>query len=206
MFKRLNTGGSQLSPQEIRNCSARLLGEGGTKFYDFVSELARNSSFVNATEALADADIEKRGREELVLRFFAAKNGSGFYAGHVADWLDKYMEEVLLERAEFDMKKERKIFQRVFDCIDSSLGGTAFCKYQNDLPVGGLAPAHYEAVAIAYCEKIGKCEAADPEKLRIAVIKAKQGKNFRENVGPGANNKTKLRGRIEAIELAIENI
>ena len=206
MFKRLNTGGSQLSPQELRNCSARLLGEGGTQFYDFILELAQQTSFVDATETLAEVDIEKRGREELVLRFFAAKNGSGYYAGHVGDWLDKYMEEVLLEREHFDMKKERKIFERVFDCIDKSLGEGAFCKYQNDAPVGGLAPAHYEAVAIAFCNKIDECEAANSEALKGSIVKAKQSKSFRDNVGPGANNKTKLRGRIAAIELAIGTI
>jgi hypothetical protein len=206
MFKRLNTGGSQLSHQELRNCSARLLGERGTQFYDFILASAQWKSFHDTTETLAEPDIEKRGREELVLRFFAAKNGAEFYAGHVADWLDKYMEEVLLERSEFKTQKERKQFQRVFDCVEQTLGDSAFCKYQNDLPVGGLAPAHYEAVAIAFSNKLEACEKANKSALRDAVVKAKQSASFRENVGPGANNKTKLRGRIAAIELAIDSV
>ena len=206
MFKRLNTGGSLLSPQELRNCSARLLGEQGTKFYDFILELAGWSTFIQTTEALADADLEKRGREELVLRFFAAKNGSDLYAGHVADWLDKYMEHVLLGKSEFKQRKERAQFHRVFDCIHRSLGESAFCKYQNGSPVGGLAPAHYEAVAIAFSNKIDACEAAKPDRLREAIIDARQSASFRVNVGPGANNKTKLRGRIEAIEVAIDSV
>jgi hypothetical protein len=206
MFKRLNTGGSQLSSQELRNCSARLLGEDGTAFYNFILECAEFPSFFRVTEALADVDIEKRGREELVLRFFAAKNGADFYAGHVADWLDRYMEEVLLNRSNFAVEVERRQFQRVFNCIDRVLAGSAFCKYQNGHAVGGLAPAHYEAIAIAFSNEIDICESGDPTKLKEAVIAAKQSTDFRDNVGPGANNKTKLRGRINAIEAAIKTI
>ena len=40
MFKRLNTGGSNLEPQEIRNCSARMLGEAGIRFYATLVELS----------------------------------------------------------------------------------------------------------------------------------------------------------------------
>ncbi len=70
MFKRLNTGGSELSPQELRNCSARLFGARGITFYEFIMRLSTFDAFFHLTETLADVDIEKRGREELVLRFF----------------------------------------------------------------------------------------------------------------------------------------
>ncbi|MCI1141573.1 hypothetical protein MOP88_03215 [Sphingomonas sp. WKB10] len=98
MFKRLNTGGSELSEQEIRNCSARIFGPKGIKFYEFIIELAKYTNFFNLTETLADAEQEKRGREELVLRFFAAKDGVEYYHGNVADWLHNYMEAVLLDK------------------------------------------------------------------------------------------------------------
>lgn len=206
MFKRLNTGGSQLSPQELRNCSARLLGPTGTEFYSFLLDLAKHPSFISTTETLAEPDIDKKGREELVLRFFAAKNGAELYSGHVADWLDKYMEEVLLKERPFSYDEERAQFDRAFNCIERVLGESAFCKFQNNGPVGGLAPAHYEAVAIAFSNRIAECERADMARLRDSIIAAKQGFRFRENVGPGANNRTKLRGRIAAIEAAIADV
>jgi hypothetical protein len=37
LFKRLNTGGSLLSAQEIRNCSSRMV-EGGEEFYKIIQE------------------------------------------------------------------------------------------------------------------------------------------------------------------------
>jgi len=186
MFKRLNTGGSLLSPQELRNCSARLFGDPGVSFYDFMIDLSQYPRFVRATEALADVEIEKRGREELVLRFFAAKNGANFYRGNVADWLDAFMEGILLEKIAFDFGVERVAFCRVFNSIDRVLGDTAFCKFSNDRPIGGLAPAHYEAIAIAFSDEIEKCEQADSAALCASIMAARQSANFRDNVGPGA--------------------
>jgi hypothetical protein len=85
MFKRLNTGGSELSEQEIRNCSARIFGEEDVRFYEFLINLSQFPAFSSLTETLADSDQEKRGREELVLRFFAAKNGTEYYHGNVTE-------------------------------------------------------------------------------------------------------------------------
>jgi len=57
MFKRLNTGGSLLSPQEIRNCSARMLGDEGSAFYGFLKELADLPAFKTVTQTLAPEDF-----------------------------------------------------------------------------------------------------------------------------------------------------
>jgi hypothetical protein len=102
MFKRLNTGGSILSPQEIRNCSARMLGDLGSRFYAFLQELSADPNFVATTQSLAQAELEQKGNEELVLRFFAGLNAIDSFHGSVRDWLDDYMESVLTERVVFN--------------------------------------------------------------------------------------------------------
>jgi Protein of unknown function DUF262 len=72
MFKRLNTGGSLLSSQEIRNCSSRMIS-GGAEFYNELQSLAKFPSFLTATSRVPPQDLEQKADEELVLRFFAVE-------------------------------------------------------------------------------------------------------------------------------------
>jgi hypothetical protein len=88
MFKRLNTGGSLLSPQEIRNCSARMLGEDGAAFYAFLKALADNPAFKTTTQTLAQEAFEQKANEELVLRFLPRKTHAlCFEAAYEIGWM-----------------------------------------------------------------------------------------------------------------------
>lgn len=206
MFKRLNTGGSNLSPQEIRNCSARMLGEVGTRFYTFIQNISTHPSFVSCTETIAQTDFEQKGNEELVLRFYAAKNGQDIFKGSVRDWLDDYMEAVLLEKVAFDYDQEEAIFKRLFDFINETLGDGAFVKYKGTQPVGALAPAYYEAITIGLLNKLEQIQAIPKDQIKGKLIETVQSGTFRGFTGPGANSRGKLIGRIETIENAVSEL
>jgi hypothetical protein len=205
MFKRLNTGGSNLEPQEIRNCSARMVGENGVKFYSFLVELAKFEPFSACAGYLPASDLEKKGDEELVLRFLALKNAEQEFKGSVRDWLDTYMESVLLSNTAFAFDKERSVFKRVFQCAFDKLGETAFLRYREDKPTGSLAPAYFEAISMAILNTIDKTERKNENDLRKAATKAIQSNNFRNATGPGANSKEKLRLRIQIVTAALES-
>lgn len=206
MFKRLNTGGSNLEPQEIRNCSARMIGENGTKFYSFLVELSEVESFRECADWLPNADLEKKANEELVLRFLALKNSEASFRGSVREWLDSYMESVLLSDKTFPYEKEKKMFKRVFDFARDALGDTAFLRYRNNQPIGSLAPAYFEAISMGILANIDKCKRKDEGMLRAAVTAAIQSDAFREVTGPGANSREKLRARIDIITQAIKSV
>ncbi|MEJ0092072.1 MAG: DUF262 domain-containing protein [Methylocella sp.] len=199
MFKRLNTGGSELSEQELRNCSARIFGPAGIAFYEFLIRLSEKPEFQRLTETLADSDQEKRGREELVLRFFAANDGAEFYHGNVADWLNGYMDGVLLGAKKFDYDKQEEIFNRVFTAIERVSGEGAFCKFKNDKAIGGLAPAYYEAMVCSFAHTLDHIEAGDSQRINAVIIEARQSTGFKQNVGTGANKRSKLFGRIQVL-------
>ncbi|QHA80252.1 DUF262 domain-containing protein [Pseudomonas mediterranea] len=203
MFKRLNTGGAILAPQEIRNCSARMIGDMGDNFYAFLKECASLPQFRICTETLSQSDYDKKGDEELVLRFFATKNGSALFKGSVRDWLDNFMEQILLEIINFDFAKETAEFLRVFSFLERAIGAGSFVKYRGESPIGALAPAYYEAVSIGVWRALTNDANLVEDKVRTAIIQTVQTEAFRNNTGPGANSKEKLEGRISSIENAI---
>ena len=204
MFKRLNTGGSDISPQEIRNCSVRMLGDAGVQFYGVLTDLAASESFVATTSTLSASDFEQKANEELVLRFFAAKNYRQNFRGSVRDWLDDYMEAVLLGQIPFERDREVQDFIGTLRLVHDALGESAFVKFRGNSPLGGLAPAYFEAIAIGFYESFVRDQAAIPNDARQRLIDLVQADAFRDVTGPGANSKTKLEKRIRLVSEALQ--
>ncbi|MEH2444165.1 DUF262 domain-containing protein [Nostoc sp.] len=203
MFKRLNTGGVILDPQEIRNCSARMVEDDGVKFYTFLQQQASHSAFKNCIKTLAKVDKEKKGDEELVLRFFAAKNAQDLFKGSVRDWLDNYMEKILLKELNFKYELEKENFNKLFTFIDKVMGDRAFLKYRGNNSIGGLAPAYYEAITVGTFYVIEQIINVDTNLVKQKLIDTVQTKKFRTYTGSGANKREKLLGRINTIKNAL---
>ncbi len=200
MFKRFNTGGSIFVPQEIRNYHARLLGENGVRFYEFLRNCALKESFQECTETLSQSFKDQRGDEELVLRFYALKNARDEFKQSVRDWLDNYMESVCKGDAKFNYEQEEKEFDICFNYIAKTLGMDAFVRFRDNKPIGGLAPVYYEAVTMGIYHSFEHIENIPRNLVKSKIIEAIQSDRFKENVGPAANTRNKLNGRIEVVK------
>jgi hypothetical protein len=199
MFKRLNTGGSLLSAQEIRNCSSRMI-DGGNEFYEFIQELARYPSFANAISRLPETEREKRADEELVLRFFAVTIFRDKFKGNIEEWLDLLMESILFKRTNFSLSDRRTEFQGAFDLIHSKLRDMAFTRFnERGEPVGRLAPAYFEAVCAAFFDSAKQIAPIEPSIILDKLKKAFSNEEFKGATGPGANTIPKLGKRIEVV-------
>ncbi len=199
MFKRLNTGGSLLSAQEIRNCSSRMI-EGGDKFYDSLKTLAEFRPFKNAISRLPDTYIEKKGDEELVLRYIAVTSFLDGYKGNIEEWLDSLMEGILFKRIDFNFEETRTKFQNVFAQIFDKLENSAFTRFnQKGEPAGRLAPAYFEAVVAAFSEHLTEISQVEPQDIRNRLISAFASEEFKDATGPGANTIQKLNLRIQIV-------
>lgn len=206
MFKRLNTGGENLSEQEIRNCTVRLL-EGGNDFMRFLIEMSRNNDFLICTQNLTDESRNQRFDQELVLRFFAFKNYKGNYTHDVADFLTEYMEAVTdpLVDLRFDYDAEREIFRRTFKILAAALDDRAFgwTNKQGNI-VRGFAVYHFEAFTLGIQEFLGNIDlddAASLTKLKQILEAIKKDRAFIDiTSGGGRNSRGALDRRVGFVE------
>ncbi|MGH8497315.1 MAG: DUF262 domain-containing protein, partial [Methylococcales bacterium] len=175
MFKRLNTGGEELTHQQIRNCTIRLLDP---KFNDFLINLADNNDhFKTCISTISEEQQYGAYDKELVLRFFALKNWREHFRHDVADFLTQYMEAVSdPDNPEpFDYEKERDIFERTFAILSRALQDKAFSranKSRSDL-VRAFGVYHYEAFSIGLQPSLDKIDLATDQGVKTIENKLK---------------------------------
>lgn len=73
LFQRLNTGGTELSDQEVRNCLMLMIN---TAFYNKVNELKSDPNFRECIKPLKEHQLEKEYHMELILRMLIGFDGN----------------------------------------------------------------------------------------------------------------------------------
>ncbi len=151
LFQRLNSGGTAISGQELRN--AILAGE-NNKFLKWLEELATYDSFVRVT-ALSDRDKETRFDMELVLRFFILLST---YRNELRSYnsLDVYLTHVMREFIKeklFDYDGKKKLFCDTFDTL-FRIGGPGALRYKDVPGRGKFSISFFEAVALGIAQNI----------------------------------------------------
>jgi hypothetical protein len=204
MFKRLNTGGELLSPQEIRNCTIRLLDN---TFNDFLKRVVQLADFETCMAQLTDEKREQMYLEEYALRFFAIKNNQAQYVKDIGDFLTEYMEAVAdpEKSAGFDYDAEEATFKTTFRVLAEALGESAFSGVNKQgNAMGYFSSLHFEALAIGiqpHLSKLAVAENALKEKFKTALLELKKDTAFQAlTKGGGKNYSAALKKRIEFVE------
>lgn len=209
MFKRLNTGGQLLTPQQLRNCTIRLLDP---KFNDLIIALSGNEAFRTATGTLTEESRLGAFDQELVLRFFAMKNDRAAFKHDVGDFLTEYMEQVSDPESalQFDYDAERAIFERTFAVLSAALGELAFTyanKARNAL-THGFSVYHFEAITLGIQSRIDSIDPSDTiqvKKLEDVLKSIKLDPEFiQKTTGGGKNSPGQLADRILFVQTRLE--
>ncbi len=149
LFDRLNTGGSEATPQEVRNCL--LLMEDPT-FFSWIDELSNHQSFVTAIP-LTEKQVKEQYNLELLVRFLVLQNIPEDDARKIAD-LETYLNEKSLSLAAdktYDRKQASVIFKETFDLLNDLWGDGAFRRPKsgnNNQFTGPFLLAAFEVIAI----------------------------------------------------------
>lgn len=180
VFLRINTGGTPLSPQELRQA----LHPG--PFADFIDKLSVESAPLRGLLGLLEPDFRMRD-VELVLRFYSYRNFSAGYRGNLKRFLDDSLSffnneflnsEPMLEKQAFE-------FDRAIDATNQIFGtGNAMRKWTGEKYEGQLNRAVFDIMsyyfsfqdwrdaALAHPEEVKKAFerlCVDDERFRSAV-------------------------------------
>ena len=189
LFQRLNTGGSQLSDQEVRNC---LLIMVKSDFYSWIRSLRDLSAF-QRTIAISDRALNEQYDMELATRFLALKDADEptlKSIGDMSDFLNKRSVE-FARSANFDAANEGKAFADTFDIIDAALGDDAFRRYDEATGrfLGGFAVSAFEAITVGVHASLQGWTAFETEQrnttLRDRAKRLWGDQEFRNNSGSG---------------------
>lgn len=148
LFQRLNTGGSPLSDQEVRNSILVMLNK---DLYRWMSKLAKHEAFRSCV-ALSDRALDEQYDMELVLRFLVFRSmpeGQLSTIGDMGEFLtDRAVE--LAERNDFNMEAEETAFEETFLLLHTELGDDSFRRFDwgKQKFVGGFSVSAFEAVAL----------------------------------------------------------
>lgn len=189
LFQRLNTGGSQLSDQEVRNCLLIMVER---DFYFWTKQLQESEAF-QSTIAVSDRAVDEQYDLELVLRFLSIKDATELELRSIRD-----MSDFLTNRSvgfarsdEFDRSGEFAAFVETFELIDQALGDGAFRRWDPLLGKfrGGFSVSAFEAVGVGVYANRREWLQMDPEQRNAGIAERVRGlwedEIFRNRAGSG---------------------
>jgi len=184
LFQRLNTGGSMLSDQEVRNSILVMMNR---NLYQWLRELSKDQNFVSCV-ALSERAIEEQYDMELVLRFIVFRTMAPAAFANLGD-LGEFLTDkakALAQDKTLDLKKEEEIFRETFALLASDLGDDAFRRYDHGKKrfLGGFSVSAFEAVAIGIGYSPKKA-VSDPSSVREKIKKMWTAQEFVNNSGSG---------------------
>jgi hypothetical protein len=203
IFKRINTGGMPLSPQEIRHA----LNQG--KAAVMIAELAKSQEFLKATaHGLRDRRMTDR---EFVLRFLA------FFEAPCPPMLDQDFDFFLHQamkhlNAVGDPERTRleQEFLRAMDIAHALFGNDAFRKRLSPgAPRNPLNKALFESWSVALA-RLNESEVARLIERKAALLTSSMALtnnlDFSSAISQGTNSPRKIKLRFEKVKEVIEEV
>jgi uncharacterized protein with ParB-like and HNH nuclease domain len=202
LFQRINTLGSKLSDQELRNCIFIMKDK---ELYDWLTKLAKYPSFRNCID-LGEKDKEIKYDEEIAVRFFVIKNANLNdikKAGNFSEFINNFILKKWWKNPAFPLEEEERIFKKTFDLLNETLKENSFKKYNLSKGrfEGRFLVSSYEGISAGLAKNIDLWNITDSNKenvklkLKSRVAEMWQSPVFKSKTGVGK----KFNERIPAV-------
>ena len=200
LFQRLNTGGSQLSDQELRNVMLMMVNADA---YRWISQLAKDEAF-QACIALSDKALQEQYDLELVTRFvvFRKLQDSELRSvGDIGEFLnDKVIEFAQTSESDSRMPVEEEAFKFTFNLLNETLAERSFHRYDSEKGrhLGGFLISAFEPIALGLGYNYEQYNGKDLKLPDIDAISRDLWSNptFRQNSGGGIGGATRIRANV----------
>ncbi|WGE75061.1 DUF262 domain-containing protein [Actinobacillus equuli] len=209
IFHRLNTGGTKLNNQEIRNCI--FSGE----FNKLLSKCAENNQ--SSLKILLGSENSRFSYEEFILRFFAFQDNFNIYKGKLVSFLNTYMDsKKKKEKAEKEKQKKGEIISSVDSLSEEINYKEALFERTIRLIVDNITPSSgtnfsktvLEAILYGVAKNIEKIELiSNKTKLNDLYIELMETEEFQSSeLQNDTLKKKKVTARLEVAESKFSNL
>ena len=191
LFQRLNTGGTPLTDQEVRNC---ILVMENLEFFRWLRGLSEYEPFRNCL-VLSDNAKEQQYDIELVVRFLTLRTISTKSLSGLGD-LGLFLTDRIVELADskdYDRSAEERAFKDTFSLLHAALSEDSFRRYDIKKKgfMGGFLVSGFEAVALGVGFHHGK--SLPSEKIRRVAEKLWADAEFRKGAKSGMRAAERMR-------------
>ncbi len=189
IFNRINTGGTKLERQEVRNCIF------SGKSTNLLKELSEKEYF---KKAIDNGISPKRMKDrEIILRYLAFNifDYTKEYEGDLSDFIEKAMKKIN-SMSDEEIENLRKDFERVMKFTFDFFGDKNF-RLPTGHKRGRINIAIFESVSYFFSISSDDFLEKHKESIKINFIKLLENKDYLDSIKSGTSGKTKVYTRFK---------
>lgn len=169
LFHRLNTFGSSLSPQEVRNC---LLIMTNKELYKHIYMLSGDENFKVTISSITERSHNEKFHLELITRFLILKDKSDLKAKDLED-VHEFLTKEILKIANDESNaviSEINIFLKTFKLLNDALGENSFKRFDGEKYLGGFSLSIFEFLSLGLAKNLDDYNDTPEDLDRIRTI------------------------------------
>lgn len=185
LFNRLNTGGSELTDQEIRNAIFRGISK---DFNAYLRRCSKEQEFINLVQP-TDRQLEQLYMDELVLRFSSLYDFREDLSDNISQHMTNYMRTAVMNSSKIDELED--VFKNTIKIL-SPIGRDIF-RGSNNV----FSTSLFDCVIIGISKNLDRYLTERTDIIIDKINQLKESDNFRKASGSASASKSRIVKRIQ---------